>query len=166
MFSRLLKSSDVQLWEIYGEMGGDMGETSKKPAASTKIKPRIGEWETDALGEIILIGTHCTNCNESFFPGHDLCVRCGSAATERHEVRGPATLRNFTVVHQLPPGFESPWTVGYGVFSGQVVVLAPIVGAHGDELHEGTQLALKEGVTHIDSDGEKLISYQFTPVIA
>lgn len=143
-----------------------MGQTSKKPAASNHIKPRIGEWQTDVSGAIYLIGTHCTNCNESFFPGRDLCVRCGSPATERHEVQGPATLRSYTVVHQLPPGFESPWTVGYGVFLDEVVVLAPIVGARGDELHEGTQLELREGVTLIDSDGGELISYQFTPVIA
>ncbi len=140
-----------------------MSDTSKKPATSAKIKPRIGEWQTDASGEVVLIGTHCTTCDESFFPAHDLCVRCGSAATQRREIRGPATLKNFTVVHQLPPGFQSPWTVGYGVFEGQVVVLAPIVGAQGGELHEGTQLSLIEGVTHVDSDGEELISYQFTP---
>ena len=141
-----------------------MSDTSKK-SAPTKIPPRIGEWSTDSSGEITLFGSHCTNCQESYFPAHEICVRCGSEKTERLPIQGPATLRNFTVVHQLPAGFTSPWIVGYGVFEGQVVVLAPIVDTTSGELSEGTLLTLKAGVTSVDKDGDEFITYQFAPLV-
>ena len=139
---------------------------SDKKETSTKIRPRVGRWEIDEQGEVTLLGTHCNDCGETAFPEHSICVKCGSESTELAHIGGPATLRNFTVVHQLPSGFKSPWAVGYGDFAGELVVLAPIVGAAPEDLHEGITLKLSVGVTSVDKDGEEFETYQFTPVEA
>jgi uncharacterized OB-fold protein len=138
----------------------------EKVEVSTKIRPRIGRWEVDDHNEVALLGTHCAACGEVAFPEHQICVNCGSESTEVVRIKGPATLRNYTIVHQLPPGFERPWVVGYGDFNGQLVVLAPIVAASPDDLHEGMPLSLCVGVTKVDDDGEEMNSYQFTPLKA
>lgn len=143
-----------------------MTTKTEKVEASTKIGPRIGRWEGDDGNEVALLGTRCAACGEVAFPEHQICVNCGSESTEVVRIKGPATLRNYTIVHQLPPGFERPWVVGYGEFDGQVLVLAPIVAASRDELHEGMSLSLCVGVTKVDDDGEEMKSYQFTPLKA
>ena len=143
-----------------------MTTKTEKVEASTKIRPRIGRWEVDQRKEVVLLGTRCAACGEVAFPEHQICVKCGSESTEVFRITGPAILRNYTIVHQLPPGFETPWVVGYGEFDGQVIVLAPIVAASRDELHEGMSLGLCIGVTKVDDDGEEMYSYQFTPLKA
>lgn len=143
-----------------------MTTKAERVDVSTKIRPRIGRWEVDDHNEVALLGTLCSACGEVAFPEHRICVNCGSESTEEFRIKGSATLRNFTIVHQLPPGFEKPWVVGYGDFEGRLVVLAPIVAASPDDLHEGTLLSLCIGLTKTDDDGEMLDSYQFTPLRA
>jgi uncharacterized OB-fold protein len=138
-----------------------MAEAGKKGEAA-KIRPRIGRWEVAADGEVQLIGTRCTRCEETFFPEHAVCGKCGSQDTEEVHLKGPARLFTFTVVHQLPAGFTGPLAVGYGELEGKVLVLAPIDGAASD-LKPGMPLALHEGVTRIDEDGEPMMSYRFRP---
>jgi uncharacterized OB-fold protein len=136
---------------------------STEEVSITKIRPRIGRWELNEHNEVVLIGTHCSACGEVTFPEHRICVKCGSESTEETRINGPATLRNYTIVHQLPRGFTSPLVVGYGEFHDQLLILAPIVDVARDQLHEGMQLTLCVGVTRIDEDGEPMESYQFKP---
>lgn len=143
-----------------------MTTKTEKVEASTKIRPRIGRWEVDDHSEVALLGTRCAACGEVAFPEHQICVNCGSESTEVVRIKGPATLRNYTIVHQLPPGYERPWVVGYGEFDSQLSVLAPIVAVSRYELHEGLSLSLCVGVTKVDDDGEEMYSYQFTPTKA
>jgi uncharacterized OB-fold protein len=130
----------------------------------TTIAPRIGRWTVTAEGDVILNGTHCPQCDETVFPAHTICVRCANPDTHEALLRGPAMLRSFTIVHQLPPGFPSPLVVGYGEFEGRTQVLAPIVDVTPDQLIEGRPLALTVGVTRTGEDGEEFVTYQFTPV--
>jgi benzoylsuccinyl-CoA thiolase BbsA subunit len=125
-----------------------------------KIRPRIGRWEVDANGAVILLGTRCTVCGETFFPEHAVCGRCGSEATEPARLRGPGRLGAFTIVHQLPAGFTGPLAVGYGQLEGDVLVLAPI-DVRPDELEMGMALDLHVGETWIDDEGEPMSSYRW-----
>lgn len=133
-----------------------------KQADEVRIRPRIGRWETAKNGEISLIGTRCSSCGETFFPEHAVCGKCGSSDTEELRLSGPARLGTFTVVHQLPAGFNAPLTIGYGELDGGVLVLAPIDGAP-DRLSTGMPLDLHVGVTWVDQDGEPMASYRFRP---
>jgi uncharacterized OB-fold protein len=75
---------------------------------------------------------------------------------------GPATLFSSTVVHQLPDGFSPPLAVGYAELPGGVLVLAPI-DATGEALVPGMRLAIHEGVTRTDENGEPVRTYRFRP---
>lgn len=139
-----------------------VAERSESRGTVVKIPPRIGRWEVAKHGEVSLIGTRCTTCSETFFPEHRPCGKCGSAATEEVRLKGPATLRSYTIVHQLPTGFSGPLVVGYAELEGNTLVLAPI-DATRDQLKEGLLLTVHVGVTRIGDDGEPMMSYRFKP---
>ncbi len=130
----------------------------------TEVAPRIGKWTVTTDGDVILSGTNCPQCGETVFPAHTICVRCGSPDTHEALLRGPAKLRSFTIVHQLPSGFPSPLVIGYGEFEGRTQVLAPIVDVTRNQLIEGRPLALTVGVTRTGENGEEFVTYQFTPI--
>jgi hypothetical protein len=50
--------------------------------------------------------------------------------------------------------------VGYGIFPGDAVVLAPIDVAP-DKLHKGMKLRVTQGVTSTATDGSEMISYRY-----
>ena len=125
------------------------------------MTPRIGRWSVADDGEVTLIGNRCRRCAEQFFPERAYCPRCRSTDLEEAQLRGPVKLLSYTVVHQAPPGFETPMLVGYGSFPGDAVVLAPI-DAPADRLRKGMMLRVREGVTSRAPDGATLISYRYT----
>jgi uncharacterized OB-fold protein len=134
----------------------------RERADAVTIRPRIGRWEVDANGEVSLIGSRCTSCDETYFPEQAVCGRCGGTSTEQIRLAGPARLFSYTIVHQLPSGFTAPMTVGYAELDGGVLVLAPI-DATAAQLAPGMALDLHEGVTRIDEAGEPMLSYRFRP---
>jgi len=128
--------------------------------------PRIGRWEADANGDVTLFGNRCRACGETTFPERAQCPRCRSTDLEPARIGGPAKLLSWTVVHQAPAGFETPFAVGYGVLSGDVIVLAPIdapAETLAKGLAKGLALRVIEGPTSVGSDGKPLLSYRFTP---
>jgi uncharacterized OB-fold protein len=121
---------------------------------------RIGRWSVAADGEVTLHGNRCRTCSEVTFPERPFCPRCRSADLEPAELRGPAKLLSYTVVHQAPEGFRTPMAVGYGIFPGDAVVLAPI-DVPAERLAKGMALRVTQGVTSTAPDGTELVSYRF-----
>jgi uncharacterized OB-fold protein len=122
--------------------------------------PRIGRWEVAADGEATLIASHCRACGETSFPERTYCPKCRSVEMEEAHLAGPATLYSYTVVHQVPAGFEAPLVVGYVKLPGDVIVLGPI-DAPLDALAKGLRLAVREGKTSTNDDGTPFVSYRF-----
>jgi len=121
---------------------------------------RIGRWEVGPGGDVTLIGVRCQTCGEVTFPERDYCPRCRSTQLEQARLDGPARLLSYTIVHQAPAGFATPMAVGYGVFPGDAVVLAPI-DAEPDRLAKGMMMRVTEGQTSVAADGTPFISYRF-----
>lgn len=126
------------------------------------LAPRIGRWEVLDDEEVVLLGSHCTTCDETLFPERTVCSRCGARTIESVRLRGPATLMAHTVVHQVPAGFTGPVVVGYGRLAGDVVVLAPI-DADPSSIHHDMAIDLLEGVTSIGEDGAPFRTYRYRP---
>ena len=122
--------------------------------------PRIGRWTTGPDGDVTLHGNRCATCGEVTFPERDFCPRCRSTDLEPADLRGPVKLLSYTIVHQAPSGFSTPMAVGYGIFAGDAVVLAPI-DAPAKNLHKGMKLRVIEGPTSTDADGTAMISYRY-----
>lgn len=127
--------------------------------------PRIGRWEVGAGGDVVLLGNRCGACGEVSFPERATCPRCRSTDLKPERIEGPATLMSWTVVHQAPSGFDTPYAVGYATLPGPVVVLGPIDAAT-DRLAKGLQLRVTEGPTSVGADGTPLVSYRFAPLDA
>jgi uncharacterized OB-fold protein len=54
-----------------------------------------------------LIGTHCTSCDEYFFPPRDVCPNCRRAAQlEEHRFSGLGTIITYTTIHTATDDFE------------------------------------------------------------
>ncbi len=104
----------------------------------------------------------CRTCGEASFPQRIHCPRCRSKDVEPLRLDGPARLLSYTVVHQAPTGFATPMAVGYGVFPGDAVVLAPIDAAP-EQLAKGMELRVTEGTTSVAADGTPFVSYRFAP---
>jgi uncharacterized OB-fold protein len=121
---------------------------------------RIGRWTVADDGEVTLHGNRCGTCGEVTFPEREFCPRCRSTDLKPTDLRGPVKLLSYTVVHQAPAGFTAPMAVGYGVFPGEAVVLAPI-DAPADRLHKGMELRVVEGVTSRSADGSEMVSYRY-----
>jgi uncharacterized OB-fold protein len=121
---------------------------------------RIGRWEVGADGDVTLFGVRCRKCGEVTFPERENCPRCRSADLEESRLTGPAKLLSFTIVHQAPAGFATPMAVGYGVFPGDAVVLAPI-DAPPELLAKGLLMRVTEGQTSTAADGTPFTSYRF-----
>jgi uncharacterized OB-fold protein len=127
------------------------------------VQARIGRWEVGPDGDVTLFGNHCRNCGEVTFPEREFCPRCRSNDLAATRLVGPARLLSYTIVHQAPAGFPTPTTVGYGVFEGDAVVLAPI-DAPSEALHKGMSLRVTEGQTSVAFDGTPFISYRFEAI--
>ncbi len=123
---------------------------------------RIGRWTTSQSGKVTLHGIRCLTCGEVTFPEREFCPRCRSTEVEPMRLEGPARLLSYTVVHQAPAGFTTPMAVGYGVFPGDAVVLAPI-DAPVDQLATGMAIRVTEGTTSVSADGTPFVTYRFAP---
>lgn len=121
---------------------------------------RIGRWTVAPDGEVTLHGNRCRTCGEVTFPEREYCPRCRSTDLEPADLHGPVKLLSYTIVHQAPQGFETPMAVGYGIFPGDAVVLAPI-DVPADKLHKGMKLRVHEGVTSSNADGTQVVSYRY-----
>lgn len=124
--------------------------------------PRIGRWEVGEDGDVTLLGNRCRACGETTFPERASCPRCRSTDLQPARIAGPGRLLSWTVVHQAPAGFQTPFAVGYVILPGDVVVLAPIDAAH-DRLTKGLALRITEGPTAEGAAGP-VVSYRFAPV--
>lgn len=136
---------------------------SGSPASEDPVRApvRIGRWRSRD-GQVVLIGSRCTPCGEVFFPERRICARCRAEELSTVELSGPATLRTFTVVHELPLGFSGPVAIGYAEIHGGPLVLAPI-DADPARLRIGMLLDLAIGPTRTDDGGAPIHTYRFTP---
>ena len=140
-----------------------MAEEGKGTAERSGVRPPYGRWAEAEGGRVALIGCRCRSCGETLFPERKACPSCLGSDLDEKRLEGPATLYNFTVVHQLPAGFPAPMVVGYGKFPEGVIVFAPI-DADPKELKPGVSLALHAGTTKTDEKGEALVTYRFRQV--
>jgi len=54
-----------------------------------------------------LIGTHCSNCNEYYFPPRNICPNCRrSAQMEEHKFKGTGTVVSCTTIYSATEDFE------------------------------------------------------------
>ena len=61
-----------------------------------------------------LVGTHCPNCDEYYFPPRSICPNCRRAAQmEDHKFKGTGTVVTYTVIYNSTEDFkrQTPYTL-------------------------------------------------------
>lgn len=58
-----------------------------------------------------LRGLVCSSCAQRSFPSRELCPHCGSESVEQVVLAQAGTVVSWTVVHQAPPPWETPYTL-------------------------------------------------------
>ncbi len=62
-----------------------------------------------------LIGTHCTSCDEYYFPPRNICPNCRRGAQlEEYRFKGTGTVITFTTIYNSTEDFEmhTPYNLG------------------------------------------------------
>jgi uncharacterized OB-fold protein len=71
------------------------------------------EIELDAQGVLRLRGVECTDCGMKVFPVTDVCPGCLSSNVRALPLGSEGRLYSYTMVHVAPPGWRTPYVVGY-----------------------------------------------------
>ncbi|MEK6592975.1 MAG: OB-fold domain-containing protein [Pseudomonadota bacterium] len=64
-------------------------------------------------GVVRLLGVQCNDCGMKVFPVTDVCPDCLSSSLRTMTLGGNGKLYSYTTVHVAPPGWETPYVVGY-----------------------------------------------------
>lgn len=67
----------------------------------------------DARGAVCLRGVACADCGLKVFPATDVCPGCLSTRLQPLPLGSAGRLYSYTTVHVAPPGWETPYVVGY-----------------------------------------------------
>lgn len=99
-------------------------------------------------GQVLLVGSRCSDCGATTFPSRKYCPRCGATA-ERATLPRFGTLWAYTVQAFPPkPPYLGPvdrfvpYGVGYIDLDGEVLVEARLVAETPEELHTGMTMEL------------------------
>jgi uncharacterized OB-fold protein len=109
-----------------------------------------------------LIGSVCKACKTRQFPAREFCPACDSNDVEGNvPLATSGKLYSFTIIHQAPPGRETPYSLAYVDLDDGVRVMSQI-DAPSDVLTIGMPLALDIRPVG-EPEGEGLIGYVFVP---
>lgn len=115
----------------------------------------------DAAGKPHLVGGRCSKCEAFSFPRAAVCTSCLAEEIEAVDLADEGALYSYSIVHQAPKGWATPYALGYVDLSGDVRVLAHIDVPH-DKIAIDMKLRLAIGVVGSDESGAPLMSYTFT----
>lgn len=103
-----------------------------------------------------LIGGRCSACGFTTLGLRDVCPECWAEGTMAEAPIGRrGTLYTYTIIHQLPQGYDETFAVGYIDLDGGVRVFAHVENSPAS-LAIGTELELTEVALRKDADGAEL----------
>lgn len=115
----------------------------------------------DAAGKPHLVGGRCSKCDAFSFPRAAVCTSCLSEEIAAVDLADEGALYSYSIVHQAPKGWATPYALGYVDLPGDVRVLAHIDVPH-HTIAIDMPLRLAIGVVGSDQAGAPLMSYTFT----
>jgi len=103
-----------------------------------------------------LVGGTCSACGFTTLGVRDICPDCWANGTMTETPIGRrGVLYTYTVIHQLPQGYDEPFAVGYLDLDDGVRVFAHIENMQ-PSLQIGAELELTEATLRMDSEGAAL----------
>jgi uncharacterized OB-fold protein len=114
-----------------------------------------------------LVGTHCNNCDEYYFPPRDVCPDCRRAGQMvDYKFKGTGTILTYTIIHTATEDFEkqTPYALAIIELDEGPRVTGQVVANH-DDVKIGTRV--KAIFRILGKEGEKGIIYygtKFAPI--
>jgi uncharacterized OB-fold protein len=91
-------------------------QPAPRPAALAAHEGRLlaaAEIAVAEDGSTRLRGVRCADCGLKVFPVTDVCPACLSSRLEALPLSSEGRLYCYTTVHVAPPGWQTPYVVGY-----------------------------------------------------
>jgi len=111
-----------------------------------------------------LIGSRCRNCQEVMFPQRSICINCYGDELEQLALSSRGKLFTFTITHQGPNGFPSPYACGYIDLPEGVRIFSLPTDWSPDNLRIGAEGELVIEKMKEDLEGNEVMTYKFRPV--
>ena len=131
--------------------------TSPAPSDGNMVEQPIwtGLMDTDSQGAY-LIGGKCSACGFETLGQRDICPECWARGTmDETPIGRQGTLYTYTVIHQLPQGYDEPFAVGYVDLDDGIRVFAHIDNTP-ESLTIGARLDLTSAPLRHDDAGAVL----------
>ncbi|AEH61705.1 protein of unknown function DUF35 [Methanosalsum zhilinae DSM 4017] len=115
-----------------------------------------------------LIGTHCSNCNEYFYPPRNMCPTCRrDGKIESYKFTGNGEIVSFTVIRTAAEGFEhqTPYVLAIVKLDEGARLTTQIVCNDPSQIHMG--MRVRPVFRKLGDGGEKGMIYygtKFVPV--
>lgn len=139
---------------------------------ATPLAPHEGRLLTpqevvaDALGVLHLCAMKCTACGFKVFPPSDTCPSCLATQLTRLPLGELGTLYSYTTVHIAPPGWQTPYVLGYVDFPEGVRVFGKVKVDSAATLQPDMKVAMRIIETEVPGKGTPAYRYYFTPASA
>jgi uncharacterized OB-fold protein len=114
--------------------------------------------------EIAITAFQCKKCGRIHYPYHDRCLDCKGREFERIKPQGNATLLTYTVIYNLPWGFDQRFLIlGVAEFENKVRAMGQIKVESIDQLTLGMKVSTSWEPVRVQL-GEDVYGLKFEPI--
>jgi uncharacterized OB-fold protein len=131
-----------------------------------KIPIRDGLFQipSSASEKPYLMGSQCRNCKEVIFPQKKICLNCFGRDLEQVKLGSKGRLFTFTINHQGPREFSTPYASGVIDLPEGVRIYSLLTDWKTKGLKIGAEMELIIEKMMEDLEGNEVVTYKFKPV--
>lgn len=116
-------------------------KTALAPHEGRLLQP--AEVAVVAAGNAWLRSVQCADCGLKVFPVNDVCPSCLSTHLNELLLGEVGKLYSYTTVHVAPPGWETPYVIGYVDMPEGVRLFGKVQAANVDDLRVDMAVTVK-----------------------
>jgi uncharacterized OB-fold protein len=111
-----------------------------------------------------LMGSQCRNCQEVIFPQRKICLNCFGRDLEQVKLSSKGRLFTFTINHQGPREFSTPYASGFIDLPEGVRIYSLLTDWEMKGLKIGAEMELVIKKIKEDNEGNVVLGYKFEPI--
>lgn len=114
----------------------------------------------------VLAGSRCKSCGKIFFPKQKICSNCFKSEMQEIPLSRTGKLYTYTIARYAPPGFKTPYAIGYVDLPEGVRVFSQLTECEPfeEKLKMGMDVEMVMGEISMDEEGVTKIGYKFKPL--
>lgn len=130
------------------------------------VEEGLFDLSSSPSGRPCLIGSHCCNCGETFFPPRRYCRKCASDNMEEIQLSRTGKLYAFTTIREKLPGskVQYPSLVGIIELPEGEKIRTLLVDCDHTSLRIGDDMELVIDTVYEDEAGRHVLGWKFRPL--